>query len=134
MTAPLPRILLVEPQFVLRRTMVMVSRDLGMVDFHEASSVGRARTLLASGPYEGMVLDLQEGPQAMELLGDLRQGRFSTPRDARVVVLANAGTPVDAERLQVLGVARVLGKPVRISDLLGAITEAQAPGAAMPSG
>ena len=46
MTAQLPRILLVEPQFVLRRTIVMVARDLGMVDFHEASSVGRARTLL----------------------------------------------------------------------------------------
>ncbi|MDY0106553.1 MAG: response regulator, partial [Giesbergeria sp.] len=84
MTAPLPRILLVEPQFVLRRTMAMVARDLGMVDFHEASSVGRACTLLASEAYEGLVLDLQEGPQAMELLGDLRQGRFPTPRDARV--------------------------------------------------
>ncbi len=46
MSAMLPRILLVEPQFVLRRTMVMVARDLGMVDFHEASSVGRARALL----------------------------------------------------------------------------------------
>ena len=30
MSAMLPRILLVEPQFVLRRTMVMVARDLGM--------------------------------------------------------------------------------------------------------
>ena len=48
MTALLPRILLVEPQFVLRRTIVMVARDLGMVDFHEASSVGRARTLMAA--------------------------------------------------------------------------------------
>ena len=62
MSAMLPRILLVEPQFVLRRTMVMVARDLGMVDFHEASSVGRARALLATGAYEGLVLDLQEGP------------------------------------------------------------------------
>lgn len=129
MSAMLPRILLVEPQFVLRRTMVMVARDLGMVDFHEASSVGRARALLATGAYEGMVLDLQEGPQALELLSELRQGRFATPRDARVVVLAGGGSPVDAERLQGLDVARVLGKPVRISELLDAVVGVQEEGA-----
>ena len=129
MSAMLPRILLVEPQFVLRRTMVMVARDLGMVDFHEASSVGRARALLGTGAYEGLVLDLQEGPQALELLGELRQGRFATPRDARVVVLAGGGSPVDAERLQGLDVARVLGKPVRISELLDAVVGVQEEGA-----
>ena len=129
MSAMLPRILLVVPQFVLRRTMVMVARDLGMVDFHEASSVGRARALLATGAYEGLVLDLQEGPQALELLGELRQGRFATPRDARVVVLAGGGSPVDAERLQGLDVARVLGKPVRISELLDAVVGVQEEGA-----
>ena len=95
MSAMLPRILLVEPQFVLRRTMVMVARDLGMVDFQEASSVGRARALLATDAYEGVVLDLQEGPQALELFSELRQGRFATPRDARVVVLAGGGSQVD---------------------------------------
>ena len=129
MSAMRPRILLVEPQFVLRRTMVMVARDLGMVDFHEASSVGRARALLATGAYEGLVLDLQEGPQALELLGELRQGRFATPRDARVVVLAGGGSPVNAERLQGLDVARVLGKPVRISELLDAVAGVQEEGA-----
>ncbi|PJI99576.1 response regulator receiver domain-containing protein [Acidovorax sp. 69] len=126
MTALLPRILLIEPQFVLRRTMVMVARDLGMVDFHEASSVGRARALLAADAYEGMVLDLQEGPQAMELLSDLRQGRFATPSDVRVVVLAaDDGKSLATERLQDLGVACVLGKPVRISELLDAIVGVQ---------
>ena len=129
MSAMLPRILLVEPQFVLRRTMVMVARDLGMVDFQEASSVGRARALLATDAYEGVVLDLQEGPQALELLSELRQGRFATPRDARVVVLAGGGSPVDAERLQGLDVDRVLGKPVRISELLDAVAGVQEEGA-----
>ena len=129
MSAMLPRILLVEPQFVLRRTMVMVARDLGMVDFQEASSVGRARALLATDAYEGVVLDLQEGPQALELLSELRQGRFATPRDTRVVVLAGGGSQVDTERLQGLDVARVLGKPVRISELLDAVAGVQEEGA-----
>ena len=129
MSAMLPRILLVEPQFVLRRTMVMVARDLGMVDFQEASSVGRARALLATDAYEGVVLDLQEGPQALELLSELRQGRFATPRDTRVVVLAGGGSQVDTERLHGLGVARVLGKPVHISELLDAVAGVQEEGA-----
>ena len=129
MSAMRPRILLVEPQFVLRRTMVMVARDLGMVDFQEASSVGRARALLATDAYEGVVLDLQEGPQALELLSELRQGRFATPRDTRVVVLAGGGSQLDTERLQGLDVARVLGKPVRISELLDAVVGVQEEGA-----
>lgn len=132
MTAPLPRVLLVEPQFVLRRTIAMVARDLGMVDFDEASNVGRARTLLAGDAFDGLVLDVQEGAQVMELLSDLRRGRFATPPDVRVVVLATDGKPVDEARLQALGVTRVLGKPVRISDLLAAIADAQAPGGALP--
>ena len=129
MTAPLLRILLIEPQFVLRRTMAMVARDLGVVDFHEASSVGRARTLLAGGAFAGLVLDLAEEAQAMELLGELRQGKFSTPSDAPVIVLEADAKPVDATRLQALGVTRVLGKPVRISDLLSALVAAHAPDA-----
>ena len=131
MTVPLPQVLLLEPQFVLRRTMVMVARDLGAVDFQEASSVGRARTMLATQPYAGLVLDAQEGEPVLALLDDLRQGRFATPSDAWVVVLATAGAPADAGRLQALRVARVLGKPVRISDLLAAVGQAQE---SIPSG
>ncbi|MFN7152162.1 MAG: response regulator [Acidovorax sp.] len=121
MTVQLPRLLLIEPQFVLRRTMVMVARDLGIVDFHESSSVGRARALLAGDSFDGLVLDLQEGLVAMELLKDLRQGKFATAQDARVYVLAAATEALDERGLESLGVVRVLRKPVRISDLLDAI-------------
>ena len=125
MNVPIPRILLLEPQFVLRRTIAMVARDLGVVDFHEASSVGRARTLLADETYAGMVLDLAEESEVLALLVDLRQGKFSTPLDAPVIVLAGEGASGEAERLQALGVTHVLGKPVRISQVLGAIAGAR---------
>ncbi len=119
----LPRILLVEPQFVLRRTIAIVARDLGMVDFYEASSVGRARTLLATDTYAGLVVDLQEGPQALELLGDVRQGKLAHPRDIKIIVLAVDLLPIEASRLQELGVHCVIKKPVRITDLLNAVVE-----------
>lgn len=128
MMAPLPQVLLVEPQFVLRRTIAMVARDLGVVDFHEASSLGRARTLLATHAYAALVLNLDEGAPALQLLGELRQGAFASTPGAAVLVLASAAAPGAGAQLQALGVARVLTKPVRISDLLAALAQALVPG------
>lgn len=122
MTA-LPRVLLVEPQFVLRRTIAIVAHDLGMVDFHEASSVGRARTLLATDAYAALVVDLQEGPQALDLISDVRQGKLKHPLDLKIIVLAADLLPINDSRLQELGVHRVIKKPVRIADLLSAVVE-----------
>ena len=130
MSTPLPRILLVEPQFVLRRTIAMVARDLGVVDFHEASNVGRARSLLAGEAYAGVVLDLAEGAQATELLTEIRQGKFATRLDAPVIVLAADGKSIEATRLQAVGATGVLGKPVRISDLLSTLVDAIKQGSA----
>jgi len=134
MNAPLPRILLVEPQFVLRRTIAMVARDLGMLDFHEASSVGRARTLLAAEAYAGLVLDLSEGAPALALLQALRQGQLATLPSVWAIALSTSGQAVDTARLQALGVARALDKPVRISDLLDAIAQVQSQGACSAGG
>ena len=123
MSLPLPRILLIEPQFVLRRTIVMVARDLGVVDFQEATDVARA--LMTNERYDGVVVDLADGPATLELLEDLRQGSFNTQSNSTVIVLAANGETGDDSRLQALGVATVLGKPVRISALLGAIAAAR---------
>ena len=117
------RILLIEPQLVLRRTIVMVARDLGVVDFQEATDVARA--LMTNERYDGVVVDLADGPATLELLEDLRQGSFNTPSNSTVIVLAANGETGDDSRLQALGVATVLGKPVRISALLGAIAAAR---------
>ena len=123
MSLLLLRILLIEPQLVLRRTIVMVARDLGVVDFQEATDVARA--LMTNERYDGVVVDLADGPATLELLEDLRQGSFNTPSNSTVIVLAANGETGDDSGLQALGVAAVLGKPVRISALLGAIADAR---------
>lgn len=130
MSPPLPNILLLEPQFVLRRTIAMVAKDLGRVEFHEASSAGRARTLLAGAAYAGLVLDAQEGAPVQALLRELRQGRFATPADAPVLLLGADGLDGGGAPWQALGVHGVLDKPVRIAALLDALDQALAPGGA----
>lgn len=118
MTAALPRMLLVEPQFVLRRTLVAVGRDLAIVAFDEAANLERGRTLLLAQAYQGVVLDFQDSARALALLRELREGRFATPPDAHVVVMAAALQAEDEARLRHLGIAAMLGRPFKISQLL----------------
>lgn len=119
----LTRVLLVESQFVLRRTIAMVGRDLGVVDFHEASSVGRARTLLTMDTFASIVLDLHEKQQALELISDVRRGKLTHPGDLKIIVLAADLLSIEALRLRELGVHCVFNKPVRIADLLNAVVQ-----------
>lgn len=121
MSAQLHRLLLVESQFVLRRTIVSVARDLAQVEFHEASSIERARSVLAVEVCRGLVLDIHEGSRAMELLRDLRCGMFVTPRNVPVIALAADISADDALHMQEFGVNVVLRKPFKIGDLLNAM-------------
>lgn len=124
MSTPPPRILLVEPQYVLRRTIVMVARDLGAVDFQEVSNIGQARALLEGEAYDGLVVDLLEGAPAITLLKDLRQGKFASQANARVIVVGSALGEEDEQQLRSLAVDGVLHKPFKIGDLLNAVTAA----------
>jgi CheY-like chemotaxis protein len=124
MKAPvLPRVLLLETHFVMRRTIVSVARDLGVAEFQDASSVDRARMLLADQAYQGLVLELDEESRAMDLLSELRLGRFPSRPDAGVIVMAADLRASDWQRLQDLAVTQILRKPFRIGDLLKAIAE-----------
>lgn len=121
MTTQSSRYVLVEPQFVLRRTIVMVARDMGGISFAEATGVHRARALLMEEAFDGLVLDTSEGQVALDLLADLRMGKFRTPADAQVIALVVATDSGHGRELQTLGVKQVLHSPVKIRILLDAI-------------
>jgi len=119
-TAPrsLPRVLLFEPHFVMRRTIVSVARDLAVAEVQDASTIDRARALLAGGAYEGVVLDIDDAARTIDLLGDIRLGRFGSRADAPVVVMAAELRRGEEEQLEALAVTQVLRKPFKIGDLL----------------
>ncbi|WP_374437871.1 response regulator [Inhella sp.] len=115
------RYLLVEPQFVLRRTIVTVARDYAGLQLDECSSIDRARPQLSTTAFAGLVLDFQDSTAAFELLGALRRGDFVSPSDIPVIVLAAELRPDDANRLKALAVQHVLGKPFKIGHLLSCL-------------
>lgn len=116
-----PAVLLVEPQFVVRRTMVAVGRELGLVDFHEASSVARALPMLEARRFGGMVLDLDDGNDALTLLERVRAGEFVCRPDLPVVALTFAGPSGAASRLEALKPLRTLDKPFKVRELLASV-------------
>lgn len=119
-----PDVLLVEPQFVMRRTMVAVARELRLVEFHEVASVARALPLLAARRFGGMVLDIDDGGEALTLLARLRAGDFACRPDLPVVALTfppPSATADAADRLDALKPVRTLHKPFKVSDLLAAV-------------
>ena len=114
----LPRVLLFEPHFVMRRTIVSVARDLDVAEIQDASTIDRARALLAGGVYEGVVLDMDDAARTIDLLGEIRLGRFGSRADAPVFVMASELRRAEEEQLEALAVTQVLRKPFKIGDLL----------------
>jgi len=117
-----PAVLLVEPQFVMRRTMVAVARELGIVEFHEATSVARALPLLASRSFRGLVLDMEEGEVSLALLARLRAGDFASRADMPVVALTYAAAPALAGQLDGMQPLRLLNKPFKVGELLESVS------------
>ncbi|MDA8455605.1 response regulator [Acidovorax sp. GBBC 3334] len=111
-------ILLVEPQFVLRRTIVAVARELAQVEFHETTSAERALPVLGVRPFSGLVLDCDDHAVAADLLGRLRDGAFASPPRIPVVAITSLHDPDRDAWRQSMGVIGTLHKPFKIGALL----------------
>ncbi|NCT83365.1 MAG: response regulator [Comamonadaceae bacterium] len=130
MNAALParRMLIVEPHFVLRRTVAVLARDLGLVTVQEASSHAAAEKLLQESRFDAMLIALDERGEALELLRQLRAGSTVQVTDLPVAATATLCDVELALRLKQLDVSRLLIKPFKVRDMLGAITALATPG------
>ncbi|HZY19944.1 MAG TPA: response regulator [Ramlibacter sp.] len=111
MSPALPRVLLVEPQFVLRRTFAAAARDLGLAEVHEAANLGAAERLAALQSYAAVVLSQEAAPAAAP--GALQQLADTAQAARRILLLAPGEAAPDG--------VTVLRKPVKVKDLLGAL-------------
>jgi CheY-like chemotaxis protein len=124
---PSGRLLLVEPQFVLRRTVSTMARDMGLADVHEATSTALAERLLFERRFDALLIAIDEDGQALELLRRLRAGQTSQPADLPVAATAVACDVELALRLKQLDVCRLLLKPFKVRGMLEAISALGAP-------
>src|ERR1700741_2906721 len=87
---PSGRLLLVEPQFVLRRTVSTMARDMGLADVQEATSPAIAEKLLFESCFDGLLISLDRDGEALALLQRLRAAQASHPSDLPVAATATA--------------------------------------------
>jgi CheY-like chemotaxis protein len=121
------RLLLVEPQFVMRRTVSTMAREMGLADVQEATSPAMAERLLFERRYDALLIAIDEDGAALELLRRLRAGETSHPADVPVAATAIACDVELALRLKQLDVRRLLLKPFKVRGMLEAISALGAP-------
>lgn len=114
-------LLLVEPQSLVRSTVVAVARDLRLPRIDDTSNVDVARQRLAGTRYDGLLLSLDEPERAVALLTQLRAGTLATPADTPVVVMVAGCSTELALTLKQLEVSRLLIKPFKVKTLLETI-------------
>jgi len=122
------RLLLVEPQQLLRRTVTSVARSLQLARIEEAINVQSAERLLQSNRYDALVVALDDEGQAVRLLERMRAGEFMTPRTTPTVVMAALCDASTALQMKSLQVRRVLLKPFKVKGVLESIAGLQQAG------
>ncbi len=121
-TPNLPNVLLVEPQFVLRRTIGSVGKELGLMNFHEVTSLPHAAAPLQTTAFDCVVLDIGADTAVQGLIGRLRGGHTACAPDVPVIILVPPEKWTDGTATEQHGrVLRIL-RPFKISALMDSIS------------
>ncbi|KQW93402.1 hypothetical protein ASC94_12245 [Massilia sp. Root418] len=120
--------LLVEPETMLRRTVALTARSLGLADIHEAASPAMARQMLRRQRFAGAIIAINAGDAYdLALLDHIREGHTASSRSMPIAVLAENCTGQLLQALQARAVSRVIVKPFRARILLDAFTALATP-------
>ncbi|TNF58587.1 MAG: histidine kinase [Burkholderiales bacterium] len=117
----LPRILVLEPDGLVRGTVSSVCRDLRLADVVQTISCAAAARELVDDSLAACILSLAEGEAAMDLLRRLREGEFACPADMPVALTATTVDGRTAGVLKELRIRRLLLKPFRIRDMVSTV-------------
>lgn len=118
---PLPQLLLVEPDFLLRRIVAGVARDLRLAQVQEATSPQHAAQELAVKNFNAMLIALDPNGEALKLLDRMRQSHGNSPNATPVAVTTEHCDAELAQQLRELHVRRVLLKPFKVKGVIETI-------------
>ncbi|WP_343729742.1 response regulator [Duganella sp.] len=117
--------LLVEEQNLLRKTVSLTARSLGLGAVHEAATLQAAERLLRERAFQGAVISIDCGAQGdcmynLTLLDKLRNGLSASPATIPIAVMVDQATTDLMRELRERQVNRVILKPFRAKILLEA--------------
>lgn len=113
--------LLVEEQNLLRKTVSLTARSLGMGTVHEAATLQAAERLLRERAFQGAVISIDcGGAHNLSLLDKVRNGLSASPATIPIAVLVDQATTELMHELRERQVNRVILKPFRARILLEA--------------
>ena len=116
--SPRRKVLLIEPDGLVRGTVASVCRELQLARVHQTISVAAGEQWLKSGHPDGLLMSLAEGEVALDFLSRLRAGAFDCDADLAVAVMAREGDAALVARLKELDVRRLLLQPFRLRDVI----------------
>ena len=117
------QMLLVEPEAMLRRTVALTARSLGVAEVQEAASAELARQLLREQRFDGALIDIDAGDAYdLSLLDQVRDGRTASARDMPLAVMAAHCDEALLASLLARGIHRIVLKPFRARTLLDTIS------------
>jgi CheY-like chemotaxis protein len=124
--AALLRILLVEPEHLLRRTVALTLRSLGTAEITEAATYPAAHALCAQRGFDGAVIALdsssaQEPYPGLTLVQQVRAGTSASMPSIPIAMLVESCTTDTIALLRSCGVGRILIKPFRVRDVIDTI-------------
>lgn len=124
-TAPM---LLLETDPLMRRTVVLTARTLGMGEIHETGSTSVARRMLRERPFRGAVIALDFGERRYDqydltLIDDIRYGAGVENPHMPIAVLLDHCDVQFLQELRQRDVTRVILKPFRARLLLDTFAE-----------
>jgi CheY-like chemotaxis protein len=117
--------LLVEEQTLLRRTVSLTARSLGLGTIHEAANLQAAERLLREHAFHGAVISIDCGAQPgcvynLALLDAVREGLSASDKAIPIAVMTQSATAQLLAELRERQVSRVILKPFRAKVLLDA--------------
>ena len=116
----LPQVLLVEPQFVLRRTLCSVGAELGLAAVTEALSIEAAQAKLKVGSFDALILGGIETKAILQLVTQIRSGQAGCPSDIRIIVTQGPAMSVTREALEQIGIDVFIERPFKVGQVFSA--------------
>ena len=112
------KVLLIEPDGLVRGTVASVCREMQIARVRQAISIASAEQWLKTGVPQALLMSLVEGDAALDFMTRLRAGAFRCDADIPVVAMARVVDTALVARLKALDVRRLLLQPFRLHDVI----------------